>query len=152
MTLLGWMRRQFVNRQFGLFLLVGGTAAMANWLARLWLAAYFSFAAAVAVAYVAGVIVAFILNCIFVFPNSVRSLGHRLSFFVGTNALMFPVVWTVSTILEAIVFPFIGIVRHADEIAHACGLVAPVLLSFLIHKFFTFGGRKPTEPKETMRR
>lgn len=134
-----WLVRQFFNRQFGLFLLVGGTAAAVNWLARLWLQSYASFAAAVALAYGVGVIVAFILNCIFVFPNSRQTLLHRISFFVATNLTMFPLVWIVSVITERYVMPLLGIVAYAEGLSHGIGLAAPVLASFLIHKFFTFG-------------
>jgi putative flippase GtrA len=152
MTQLRWMLRQFLNRQFGVFLVVGGIAAFANWLSRFWFSDHMGFAAAVAFAYLVGVITAFILNCLFVFPGSDRSLVHRMSYFAGTNLLMFPVVWVVSVTLRRFFFPALGLTSHVEEISHGIGLAAPVLLSFLIHKFFTFGKLDSAPPNADERK
>ena len=60
----------FFTKQFLLFLAVGSIAAVLHWSARLLLNVWMPFAIAVIVAYGVGITVGFLLNSVFVFPNS----------------------------------------------------------------------------------
>ena len=62
--------RPLLSRQFAAFLLVGGTAAAAQWLSRFAFSHALPYAAAVVCAYAVGVLVAFELNRRFVFPTA----------------------------------------------------------------------------------
>ena len=66
-------------RRFMLFVALGGCAAAANWLSRFPLEYFMSFSAAVVVAYMVGMVIAFTLFNRYVFPASPRPLPSRSS-------------------------------------------------------------------------
>jgi putative flippase GtrA len=134
------LHRAFFTRQFMLFVAVGGTAAALNWLARLGFSHWLPFWLAVVLAYGVGMAVAFVLNRIFVFPDSGRSIEAQMRDFVIINVAFFPVVWGVSITLAGYVLPWAGVTRWREEIAHAIAIAIPVLATFLLHKFITFKG------------
>lgn len=127
-----------MNSQFALFLLVGGTAAAAQWLSRFAFGAFLPYPAAVASAYGVGVIVAFELNRRFVFPAA--SNGRRQQFlrFLMVNVVSFIVVWLVSMLFGEVLLPRILKRDWAEAIGHGIGILSPVLLSYGLHKHFTF--------------
>lgn len=138
-----WGVREFASHQFALFLVVGTVAAVCNWAARLWLSAWLAFMPAVCLAYGAGLVVAFFLNCWLVFPRSARPWTHKAGYFMLWNLFTFPLVVAASFVLRWHVLPFLGITLGTEEIAHALALAVPTFVSFLVHKYFTFGRRLP---------
>jgi putative flippase GtrA len=139
---LSWLRwgiREFANHQFAIFLVVGTVAAVCNWVARIGLSVWLDFTQAVVVAYGVGMIVAFFLNCWLVFPQSTRPWAHKAGYFVLWNVFTFPLVVAVSFLLRWYVLPILGLSLRVEEIAHALALAFPTFLSFLVHKYFTFG-------------
>lgn len=126
-----------LSLQFVKFLLVGATAAVLHWLARLALSQVMPFAYAVALAYVVGMAVAFELNRRFVFPASRRATTLQARDFVLTNLAFFPVVWGVSMGLRTL-FWRLGMVRYVEGLAHAIAIATPVLATFLVYKFIAF--------------
>ena len=72
-------------RRFALFVALGGCAAAANWLSRFPLEHFMSFSAAVVVAYMVGMVIAFTLFNRYVFPASPRPLAEQIKFFVLVN-------------------------------------------------------------------
>lgn len=141
MNWIRWSVREFANYQFMLFLVVGTTAALCNWGVRIWLSTWLEFVLAVCVAYSVGLIVAFFLNCGLVFPQSPKPWLHKAGYFLLWNLFTFPLVVAISYLLRWHVLPALGITLWVEGIAHALGLAFPTFLSFLVHKYFTFGRR-----------
>lgn len=131
------MIAHFFTRQFLGFVAVGGTAALLNWLARIVLSQWLSFTLAVALAYMVGMLVAFLLNSFFVFPNSTRPRARQARDFVVINLISFLVVWLVSIELER-ALRAMGMVRYTEELAHAVAISLPMFVNFLIYKFYAF--------------
>lgn len=127
-----------VSRQFLAFLLTGGTAAAVNFCSRLLYSLWFSFSTAVILAYITGMITAFVLAKLFVFTESSQSTHRSAFFFILVNLVAVAQTWVISLGLAHYVFPAIGITLFADEIAHAIGIIVPVFTSYLGHKRWSF--------------
>ena len=84
-----------------------------------------SFEAAVAVAYLAGVVVAYVLAKIFVFDKSGAAVAAEFRRFVMVNILSLAIVWCVSVGLAIYVFPGLGLRWHAEAVAHFIGVLSP---------------------------
>jgi putative flippase GtrA len=74
-------KRTFVSRDFLMFLLTGGFAAAVNWGSRIVYNIWMPYSAAIVVAYITGMITAFILAKLFVFTKSTQSTAHSIFFF-----------------------------------------------------------------------
>lgn len=133
--------RDLASRQFLLFLLVGGTAAAAQWLSRFAFGAIMPYAAAVACAYAVGMVVAFLLNRRFVFPAAGPDLRRQFLRFVAVNALAFVLVWAVAMLIGDILLPRYMDKAVAHAAGHGIGIMSPVVLSYVLHKRFTFKQR-----------
>jgi putative flippase GtrA len=126
------------SAQFVRFLMVGGFAATLNFGSRIVLSHWLPFAAAVVLAYLIGLITAFLLNRRFVFTEATNRLHHQMFWFVVVNALALAQTLLVSLMFLRYVLPAFGITWHAEEIAHAFGVVTPIVTSFLGHKHLSF--------------
>ncbi|WP_321947703.1 GtrA family protein [Paraburkholderia sp. J10-1] len=135
------MRSAFFSRSFLLFLLTGGFAAAVNWSSRILYNIWMPFSAAIVVAYITGMIVAYVLAKIFVFKGSTQSTHRSVFFFVVVNLIAILQTWAVSIVLTYYVFPAMGLQWHAREVAHAFGVAVPVFTSYLGHKHWTFQRR-----------
>lgn len=127
-----------VTSQFLRFLVTGGLAAAANLLCRYLLDFVVPFEIAVALAYLVGMTVAYLLARAFVFDTSGRGRVSEFKRFAVVNLFALVVVWVVSVGLARIVFPAIGFTWHADDIAHLVGVLAPVVTSYFGHRYYTF--------------
>jgi len=127
-----------VSRQFVLFLLAGGIAAAVNFFSRMLYQLAVSFSIAVVLAYVTGMLTAFVLVRTFVFQRS--SSGDKKSFawFALVNILAVLQTWGISIWLAYQVLPYFDIEAFRYEISHAAGLVIPVFTSFIGHKYLSF--------------
>lgn len=127
-------------RQFWAFLLVGGLAAVVNWFSRIMISAQgVPFEVAVVIAYLLGMITAYLLSRMFVFEKTGRSLANEITRFTLVNMVALVVVWVVSVSLEAWILPAAGWTWRPAEVAHGVGVLSPVLTSYLGHRYFTFG-------------
>jgi putative flippase GtrA len=131
------MIKYFFSKQFLSFVGVGGVAALLHWLSRILLSQWISLNYAVAIAYVIGMLIAFVLNSYFVFPKSMKPKIEQCRDFVVINIAFFPIVW-IATILLKNLFSFMGITLYPDALAHGVALSIPMFGTFLIYKFFTF--------------
>ena len=127
-----------IKTEFMQFLLVGGVAAVVNFLARIIINKFVSFAVAVVLAYVVGMITAFVLSKLYVFEDSGRHHLHELRDFTLVNLVAAVQVWGISVGLAEYVFPAIGYTFYAPELAHLIGLGVPVVTSYFGHKYFSF--------------
>lgn len=132
------MIRQFVSRQFLVFLLTGGTAAVVNIGSRVLFSRWFGFSSAVILAYLAGMITAFVLAKFVVFRESQQSIQHSIAFFVLVNLVAVVQTWIISMGLAYFVLPSLGISGYALEIAHVIGVAVPVFTSYIGHKRWSF--------------
>ena len=126
------------HRRFVLFLAAGGAAALVNILSRLALSVVVPYEAAVALAYLCGMTVAFGLNRAFVFAPSGRAAYQEYVRFALVNAVAIAQVWIVSVGLVRLVFPAAGFVWHAETVAHIVGVAVPAVTSYFGHKHYSF--------------
>jgi putative flippase GtrA len=130
--------RQFLSGQFAAFLLTGGIAALVNFGSRMLYGAWMSFSGAIVLAYLTGMITAFVLARVFVFPDGASSAGRSALVFAAVNVAAVVQTWIVSMVLAYHVLPWLGVERLVPEIAHAVGIAVPVFTSYLGHKHWTF--------------
>ena len=131
-------KRTFVSKSFLLFLLTGGFAAAVNWGSRIVYNKWMPYSAAIVVAYITGIITAFILAKLFVFTKSTQSTGRSVFFFTLVNLVAVVQTWAVSVGLAYYVFPRMGMTWHARDLAHAVGVAVPVFTSYIGHKKWSF--------------
>lgn len=132
------MMRQFMSRQFLVFLLTGGTAAVVNFGSRIAYSRWLDFSAAVILAYITGMITAFVLARLFVFKQSQQSVQRSVAFFILVNLVAVLQTWAISMGLAYYLLPSLGVSLFTREIAHAVGVVVPVFTSYIGHKRWTF--------------
>lgn len=129
---------QFASRQFLVFLLTGGCAAAVNVGSRIVYSHWLAFSPAVILAYLTGMVTAFVLARLFVFRASTQTMGRTVMFFLLVNVLAVLQTWGISMLMRYSLLPALGVAWHADIIAHACGVVVPVFTSYLGHKHWSF--------------
>lgn len=127
-----------LSREFLVFLLVGGFAAGVNVLSRIGFNLILSYEVSIVLAYLCGMTTAYVLNRIYVFKTSGRSVSSEYARFGLVNVVALIQVWLVSVGLAHYLFPAIGMVWHADTIAHGIGVSVPIVSSYFGHKYFSF--------------
>ncbi|NOZ33492.1 MAG: GtrA family protein [Alphaproteobacteria bacterium] len=124
------------GNQVARFLLLGGLAALINWLVRFPLSEILPFESAVAFAYLIGVSAGFVLYRTFVFPGGTRPMGVQITMFLAVNGIGALVVLAVSLGMLALLA---GLNRGLGEaIAHASGIGVGAIANFFGHKMITF--------------
>jgi putative flippase GtrA len=132
------MIQAMASRQFLLFLLVGGLAALINFLSRIVYSHWLGFTPAIVLAYLTGMVTAFVLARLFVFKDSKRPLHQSVLYFAFVNLLAVLQTWIVSTGLAFHLLPWLGVEPFRLEIAHAAGVAVPVFSSYFGHKYLSF--------------
>ncbi|MCD5995592.1 GtrA family protein [Pseudomonas sp. CDFA 602] len=132
------MIQQFMTRQFLVFLITGGFAAGVNFCSRILYSLWLDFSPAVILAYLTGMVTAFILARAFVFKDSQQAVHHSVMFFVLVNLVAVLQTWAISVGLAHYVLPAMGVKMYTLEIAHAVGVVVPVVTSYIGHKRWSF--------------
>jgi putative flippase GtrA len=127
-----------MSRQFLAFLITGGLAAAVNFGSRILYNQWVEFSAAVILAYLTGMITAFLLARSFVFTEGSQSVQRSATFFVLVNVVGFLQTGAISMLLAYDVLPWAGITRFVPEIAHAVGVAVPAFTSYLGHKRWSF--------------
>lgn len=130
--------QQFLSRQFFVFLLTGGTAAAVNFGSRILYNFWVDFSTAIILAYITGMITAFVLAKLFVFKESRQAIHHSAFFFILVNLVAVLQTWLISMGLALYLLPSLGITRFVNEIAHAIGVAVPVFTSYIGHKRWSF--------------
>ena len=132
------MIKSFISLQFFVFLVTGGTAALVNFGSRIFYNNWFSFSASIVMAYLTGMITAFVLAKLFVFRQSEQSLSKSIVFFTLVNVVAVIQTWLISMGLAYYLLPQLHVVLYVKEIAHAVGVIVPVFTSYIGHKRFSF--------------
>jgi putative flippase GtrA len=128
----------FYSKQFLSFIITGGIAALINFISRIAYNYWMSFSTSIILAYITGMITAFILAKVFVFKSSQQPLHRSGIYFVLVNLFAVLQTWLVSMGLVIYIFPWIGVKVYAESIAHALGVAVPVFSSYLGHKYISF--------------
>jgi putative flippase GtrA len=123
--------------EFARFLGVGGIAAAANLVSRYFLDFVLPFEAAVVLAYMVGMVVGFFIFQKTLFKGSAIN-ARLIGRFVWVNVFGAALAWAISSILARHALPLIGWTWHPFEIAHLCGVAAPAITSYFLHKHYTF--------------
>jgi len=128
----------FKSRQFLVFLVTGGFAAIVNLVSRFIYNHWLSFSTSVILAYISGMITAFILAKLFVFNKSQQSLHRSVAFFILVNLVAILQTWLISMGLAYYLLPLVGVTKMIPEISHIAGVVVPVFTSYIGHKRWSF--------------
>jgi putative flippase GtrA len=140
-----------MSREFAVFVVVGGFAAVVNIASRLAFNLVMSYEIAVVAAYLCGMATAFLLNRAFVFKGSATGNTSRQGArFALVNLVALAQVWVCGVGLARLAFPYFGFTWHAETVAHAIGVASPVLTSYFAHKYFSFAPERPLELSEPM--
>ena len=127
-----------MTREFARFVVVGGFSALVNLVARVLLSRVLPYEAAVAAAYLVGMTTAFLLARRFVFARSGRDARAEYLRFGLVNLVALAQVWLVSMAMLHFVLPALGWTWQAELVAHAVGVVSPVVTSYFGHRLYTF--------------
>jgi len=136
--------RQLFTPEFVKFMLVGGFAAVVNFLSRILFSDWMDFRWAVLFAYLVGMVTAYLMSKLFVFESSGKHALHEFLHFTLVNLAAVAQVWVISVVLAEYLLPKMGVVSYREDIAHFVGLVIPVFSSYYGHKYFSF--RKAHDP------
>ena len=133
------MIKHFISRQFVLFLLTGGLAALVNFSSRIAYNRFVGYQIAIVLAYLTGMITAFILAKLFVFRESRQSVRRSAFYFLLVNLIAVAQTWGIVFCgLAYYVLPYFGVEHFVPEIAHAVGIGVPVFTSYFGHKRWSF--------------
>ncbi len=133
------MFRAFItNPEFIRFVVVGGFAALVNFISRILLNTVYNFRISVIIAYIVGMLTAYILTKIFVFAPSGKHPLKEFSYFTIVNGVAIVQVWLISVGLAEYLFPNVNFHFYSYEIAHFIGISVPVITSYYGHKYFSF--------------
>ncbi|WAH63717.1 GtrA family protein [Xanthomonas hortorum] len=130
-----------ISVKFLKFLLAGGTAAAANFGSRILLGHVMAYVPSIVVAYLIGMITAFVLNRLFVFETASTTLAHQATWFTLINIAAVLQTIICSLAFARWIFPATGMDFHPETIAHAIGVAVPVFTSYAGHKALTFKER-----------
>ncbi|MEO3470217.1 GtrA family protein [Roseomonas sp. CAU 1739] len=134
--------KALLSNEFVRFVLTGGTAAAVNIGARILLSLAMPYEAAIAFAYLVGMVTAYFLAHRFVFAASGGTMASEFSRFALVNLLALVQVWLVSVGLARLIFPAIGFTYHAETAAHVIGVLSPIGSSYIGHRRFSFARRR----------
>ncbi|MDH5570987.1 MAG: GtrA family protein [Gammaproteobacteria bacterium] len=130
------------QEEFIRFVMVGGFAAGVNFLSRILFSEWASFRLAVVLAYIVGMITAYVLSKWLVFAKSGKPAQQEFVHFTLVNIAAVIQVWLISVGLVEYLFPYLALEFYPEEIGHFIGLSVPVVTSYFGHKHFTFARSK----------
>lgn len=136
--------------QFLTFVLAGGTAAMFNFITRIFLSNYYSYPVSIILSYIIGMIIAFSLNKLFVFKTDNRIL-RQLVWFTIVNVLGIAQTVLISVYLVDVVFPTLKLVWYPEEFAHFIGISIPTFTSYIGHRYLTFNIKNTSKVKSLLK-
>ena len=130
------------RRRFVTFVATGGTSAIFNLGTRALCSTVMPYELAIAVGYLVGTTVAFLLARRFVFDGGGGSAHGQYGRFALVNVMGFLITLCVSVGLARGLFPRIGMTWHPEDVAHFIGVGSPTIISYYAHKHFSFAERK----------
>ncbi|HTD28005.1 MAG TPA: GtrA family protein [Xanthomonadaceae bacterium] len=128
------------HSQFPRFVLAGGFAALANMGSRILFSRFVPYVPAIILAYLVGMLTAFVLNRRFVFPGATRPIHGQAFWFTLVNLGAVAQTVAISLLLSHWFMPRIGWTYAPETLAHVIGVVVPVFTSYFGHRHLTFAG------------
>jgi putative flippase GtrA len=128
--------------RFVRFLFAAGSSVPVNILVRIGLSRVLPYEAAVVLAHLAGMAVAFTTTKLLVFEPSGRAVGGEMARFALVNMVSLAQTWIIAVGLVRFVFPATGMTYAPELIGHVTGLATTAVTSFLLHRHFSFGRRR----------
>jgi putative flippase GtrA len=132
------LARRTLDRPQGRFLIAGGIAALANWLARFPIELAVPYFAALLLATIIGMSCGFLLYRSWVFPGSTRSFADQIRDFILVNLTGQATMLGVATIARQLLFVVQIGPLVAGAAAHALGIGAGAIVNYLGHRHLTF--------------
>lgn len=132
------IKKPAMSGEFLRFLIAGGVAAIVNYATRFVLNEYYDYTISIVIAYLLGMITAFLIMRRNVFPQSESSLGKQAGKFILVNAFALLQTLSVSLVMTYWMLPFLGITTNVKAIGHLFGIIVPVITSYYGHKHFTY--------------
>lgn len=132
------MINEFVSKQFLAFLITGVIAAAINFGSRIIYNNFVVFSTAIILAYLTGMITAFVLAKLFVFTKCEQKLHHSAIYFTLVNVVAVVQTWLISMGLAYYILPYFKVTLYVPEIAHSVGIAVPVFTSYIGHKKWSF--------------
>ena len=129
------------HTEFLQFLFVGGIAAAVNFISRIGFNEIFTYRVSIILAYLVGMVVAFILFKFYVFEKSNRHYAEEVKGFVIVNIFGIIQVWLISISLAEYFLPYISFTFYPNEVAHFIALGVPAISSYFGHKYFSFSSK-----------
>ena len=133
-----WGQSSHALIEFARFIAIGGLAALVNLVSRYLLDYIMPFEAAVILAYMIGMVFAFLLFQKLIFGGSSGHRSRRVVRFVQVNLVGAGLAWAVSSLMARLLLPAIGWDFPPFEVAHFVGVAAPATSSYFLHKHYTF--------------
>lgn len=118
--------------------MVGTLAALVNFLSRIELNRFMTYRWAIVVAYIIGMLTAYLLSRFLVFAKTNRHPLAELAWFSLVNVVAVIQVWLISVGLAEYIFPAFQYHYYSQEVAHIIGLGIPVITSYFGHKYLSF--------------
>ncbi len=135
----------YFSASFARYVLCGGVSSMVNIAVRLAASQVMAFELAVAAAYGAGMVTAFILYRRFVFNDYSPLVRRQFLLFCAIYMAWFPLSWLMAVGLRALLMPVMP-KQPAEFAAHVIAILVPVVANYAISKFLVFtGGRRPED-------
>ncbi|MEZ5501328.1 MAG: GtrA family protein [Halioglobus sp.] len=136
-------RSHLLGHRFFRFLLAGGLAALVNFGSRFFYNNFVDFSTAVVLAFLSGLVTAYVLNKLYVFTTSGNTVVHEVGWFVLINLFALVQTWGLSVYLVHVLPDYLSLAgadgrRISEAIAHGAGVLLPVFTSYLGHKYLTF--------------
>ena len=129
----------YFTKEFILFLVFSGFAAVVNFGSRIVFSIWLNYVVAIILAYLCGMITAFVLNKFFVFnKRAADKTPRQFGIFVIVNLLAVAQTLLFSLLFRNVILPGLNFTFYPDEVAHLIGVGIPVFTSFLGHKYFSF--------------
>lgn len=126
------------KHQFSKFIVAGGIAAGANFCSRYELGFYMSYVPSIILAYLVGMITAYVFCRLFVFEARKNSTLQQMGYFTAINVLAIIQTIIVSVVFADFIFNGIQDISLRESLAHFIGICVPVFTSYYGHKYVTF--------------
>ena len=129
----------YFTKEFILFFVFSGLAAIVNFGSRIIFSIWLGYAISIVLAYMCGMVTSFIFNKYFVFKKrAIRKTPKQFMIFIIVNILAVTQTLIFSFLFRDVIFPQIDFTFYPEEVAHLIGVGIPVFTSFLGHKYFSF--------------
>jgi putative flippase GtrA/SAM-dependent methyltransferase len=136
-----------ISGRFLRFIVSGAIAALVNFGSRIVFSLWLPYPAAIVLAWLTGLTSGFLLMRRFAFNDATNQARSQIAWFIAVNLFALLQTLVISLVTARLILPSIGIVREAETIAHAVGVLVPVVTSYFGHKHFSF--RRVDKPSES---